>query len=833
MAKRILALLLCGVLLLGVLAGCGKKNDTGGTSGDKTVNGTETKNETDTALTAKYVYQAQYLELPVKTSYIDASAVSGSTLFFYAQVQDESYAEASSDTPADEPVYYPTIGKLLTYDLDTQTVGETDYVPSNDENSTTNVMALCAAQDGGVWLLEQTYTYADAEVSAGDGTAAEAAEDGSDDYGYTSSESQVRYRLLRFDADGKQTFEAPLDLSAFIEAGGDEHPYLGTLYADSKGYLYASDYQAVMVVDNEGKTVCVLTDENSGSLAQYSADKIGAITYSTASDGTAQSVFKVLDPETKAWGEELPLPNNAWNIYPGSGDYDLYYDYNGNIYGWKAETDESEKVVDWLACDVDSSNLNSYTILPDGRVFAVGADYNRSTYEQTCELILLTPVDASSVAEKTELTLACMNLDWNLRGQIVKFNRASDKYRIVVKDYSEYNSMNYESTANGTMVTESGDGLTKLNTEIMSGNVPDMILTDSLPVRQYAAKGLLEDLYPYIDADMGRDALITPVLNADSEDGKLYELPLSFSVVTATGLESVVGGYTSWTLADLEDALSKLNPDATIFNVDATRANVLAYCLYMNADTFVDWETGTASFDSPEFIDYLNFAAQFPAEFDYSTFDWNDYVQDSVRMRSGDQLLSMYGTIYGFDGVYQNFAELGGDLCYIGFPSTSGHDGSSFSVSAPIAITTSCRDKEAAWSFIASALTDEYQGDQYYFPITKSAFDAMAEKAMEKNYEYDENGDILLDENGEPVEASKGGFSSGDGPMIEIYAMTQEQYDTVKGLIESTNRIMRYDESLMEIINDETGAFFAGEKTAEETAQFIQNRVQLYMAEQG
>ena len=202
-------------------------------------------------------------------------------------------------------------------------------------------------------------------------------------------------------------------------------------------------------------------------------------------------------------------------------------------------------------------------------------------------------------------------------------------------------------------------------------------------------------------------------------------------------------------------------------------------------------------------------------------------------MRNGDQLLSMYGTIYGFDGINQNFAELGGDLCYIGFPSASGHDGSSCSVSAPIAMTTKCRDKDGAWSFIASALTDEYQGDQYYFPITKSAFDALAEKAMEKNYEYDENGDILRDENGEPVEASKGSFSYGDGPMIEVYAMTQEQYDTVNGLIENTNRIMRYDQSLMEIINDEAGAFFAGEKTAEETAQLIQNCVQLYMAEQG
>ena len=68
-----------------------------------------------------------------------------------------------------------------------------------------------------------------------------------------------------------------------------------------------------MVLDSEGKTVCAFSDENGGSLSQYSADKIGAITYSTASDGTSKNVFKVLDPATKAWGEELPLPNNAWN----------------------------------------------------------------------------------------------------------------------------------------------------------------------------------------------------------------------------------------------------------------------------------------------------------------------------------------------------------------------------------------------------------------------------------------------------------------------------------------------------------------------------------------
>ena len=553
--------------------------------------------------------------------------------------------------------------------------------------------------------------------------------------------------------------------------------------------------------------------------------------YTSAADGSGSLAFRPIDLASKGWGTERPMPANTWSILPGNADYDLLYDYNGNLFGWHADTDTSEKVVDWMACDVDSNDLRYYTVLSDGRVFALTTSYDADG--STAELILLSRVDASTVAEKTELTLACMNLDWNLRSQIVKFNRESDKYRIVVKDYSEYSSMNYETSGDMTMVTQTGDGLTKLNTEILSGNVPDLLLTDGLPVRQYAAKGLLEDLYPYIDDDMGRDAFISEVLDADSEDGRLYELPLGFQIVAAEGLGSVVGGYDSWTLADLEDAMTKLNPDATIFNVEVTRSDILNYCLYMNADTFVDWTSRTASFDSPEFIDYLNFAAQFPAEFDFSTFDWSDYEQDSARMRNGDQLLSMNSMLYGFDSVSQNFAELGGDLCYIGLPSTSGHDGTAFSLSSPVAITTSCRDKDAAWAFLRSMLSDECQTGQYSaFPITKAAFQSAADKAMEKTYELDENGDPVLDENGEPIEISTGGFSYDDGPIIEVYAMTEEQFGTVKGLISGTHRIMRYDESLNEIIGDEAGAFFAGEKTAEETAKLIQNRVQLYLAEQ-
>ena len=94
------------------------------------------------------------------------------------------------------------------------------------------------------------------------------------------------------------------------------------------------------------------------------------------------------------------------------------------------------------------------------------------------------------------------------------------------------------------------DGLTKLNTEIISGTVPDLLLLDGLPAQQYMAKGLLEDLYPYIDADpeLSRGQLIESVLDSVAFGGKLYQTVKNFYVNTILCPKSVVGDISGWTL---------------------------------------------------------------------------------------------------------------------------------------------------------------------------------------------------------------------------------------------------------------------------------------------
>ena len=63
-------------------------------------------------------------------------------------------------------------------------------------------------------------------------------------------------------------------------------------------------------------------------------------------------------------------------------------------------------------------------------------------------------------------------------------------------------------------------------------------------------------------------------------------------------------------------------------------------------------------------------------------------------------------------------------------------------------------------------------------------------------------------------------------------AATQEEIDTVKALIASAQKFQGFtDDQLREIITEEAEAFFMGQKSAEDAANHIQNRIQIYVNE--
>ncbi|MEI3130985.1 MAG: hypothetical protein V8S92_01615 [Oscillospiraceae bacterium] len=150
--------------------------------------------------------------------------------------------------------------------------------------------------------------------------------------------------------------------------------------------------------------------------------------------------FKQLDPENEELGKETPVSSRAWSLQPGN-DVDRYLNiYGGNIFGERKDTGEVEKVVDWLARDVDNNTIgyNRLGFLADGRIATVTLGYSYEGMRERQRILLLSHLDAADVQQKTELMLACFSLDYNLRSQIVKFNQTSTDCRIVVRDYVEH-----------------------------------------------------------------------------------------------------------------------------------------------------------------------------------------------------------------------------------------------------------------------------------------------------------------------------------------------------------------------------------------------------------
>ena len=430
-------------------------------------------------------------------------------------------------------------------------------------------------------------------------------------------------------------------------------------------------------------------------------------------------------------------------------------------------------------------------------------------------MIILEQVDPSTIPQRQELVLGCISLDYELRPMIVAFNRAQSDVRIVVRDYSEYlNDGTYE------------DAIQKINTEILSGSAPDLLCASGLPLKQYAAKGILADLWPLIDSDpdISREALMRHLFDVMSIDGKLYQVTNSFSIQTAACRTAITGDKTSWTLDDVLQAMNNLQPGAGIFGETDTKTGMLNQCLGFNLDSFMDWNTGTASFDSETFIEILKFCNSFPAEFNYENYDWETAESEYSRLMNGKQLMTTC-YISSFGDLQVQYALHNADVNFIGFPSENG-TGSCFQPGSTISITTSCKNTEAAWRFVRELLLAENQTQEHMwnFPTNKAAFDTLVKEQMTPQY-------WTNPETGEQEEISTMGYGIGNDFNVEIYAMKQDEYDAFMRLYENCKTVYSYDQSVMTIIQEECEPFFAGQKTAEEVASIIQNRLSLYMAE--
>jgi len=690
---------------------------------------------------------------------------------------------------------------LCKYSLTDGSVTKKPLMLEEVENGGQNVNSYTVAEDGSLYAVVYTYIYSESEEG---------------------QEYQEPERFLcKFDAEGKMVYK-----NSMAEQMKDGDNYVRYMAIDGEGRLYVATESSVWLYNGEGAYQGTI-DMSAGAGGWIQAMGMGRdgkmyISYYSYDGSGSSNVLKELDYDNKKAGASYEgfVNGNGDALIPGIEKDFLVYDGTA-VYEYDMATQTKEELFRWIESDINGNYVRSIGMTEDGRLVAVINDWED---EANSGIALLTKTSSDQVPQKETIVVATMDSAYNLQSLAVKFNKASDKYRVVVKEYVDYDSWD------GNDYTALwSDALANLNNDITSSNCPDIIDISGLNIQQMASKGVFEDLNAYLEKSdkLSRSDFLENLLEAYTFDGVLVTIPQSFMMQTIVGKASEVGTEMGWTLEELM-AYADANPGAALLE-GATKASIMQMLMMYNEDRFINWTTGECSFDSDEFKELLAFVNRFPEEYDYDS----DSASTATKIQRGELLLDgAYISDFNDVQIYPDM--FGGDVTFIGYPTMDGSIGCAMSAYQSYAIASKSKMKEAAWEFIESCLLQE-QGEfsSYGFPAVKSRLDAMAEEAVKVEYLTDENGEQVLDENG--VAIKMGGSSSihyEDGWSYTYREPTQEEVDLVYELMKVAKPVSyNYGDMVSNIITEEAEAFYKGQKSADEVAGIIQSRVKIYVEE--
>lgn len=503
------------------------------------------------------------------------------------------------------------------------------------------------------------------------------------------------------------------------------------------------------------------------------------------------------------------------DLLAGTGDYTAYVCSRTAIYGIRSEDNSIEAVFDIQAAGINANTLQSVFFCDNGSLLVPEIDY------MSAKIYRYIPCDPSELENIPTVTIGTNGPGYGQGGvpfldMVTLINDSQSDYIVELKDYSAEN-------ADSPL-----DGMAQ---DILSGEAPDIIITDGLEYMRLDEKGAFVDLYDFMaeDDELNRDMFNQNILSLAEIDGHIYTLPTCFTIDTVVGKTKYFEGMESWSIDDYLDYLENSpQTDSEYFTrEDASK--------YLSITDFIDMTNGTCTFDSEEYIRYLEFTARFQSIHDmpwlWDSEDVSDeetnirYTEQQLAYRNDKAFLAQDSICTFLSYFFTKHGTFGGeDITLVGY-STSDGTGTRANLYSRLAITETSDNKEAAWNVIKQFFSDEYYDNCFYFPILQSKLEEQANESLEP-VEYDDT-----DYNGHYYHINLGSAVT-DENNIKIGLPSQEDIDFTMNLINTVSSVEnRWSEDIYTIVSEETKRFYAGECTAEQCAKVIQNRVSIYLSE--
>lgn len=571
--------------------------------------------------------------------------------------------------------------------------------------------------------------------------------------------------IARYDADFsvRETQTVP--------CGTEDQMYVQLLKTDGGFYLLSRE-QLLRVDESGAQTALGVDDTREGRYFDSMAEADGKlyVLAPTAFDDLERSYdeLRQLDPMTLEQQAVL-LENQGLCGMGADKAGQLVLSRAADFFAFDPETGAEETIASWN--DLDTAAITG--------VFQETADgWLCSDDSGAVTKLCRVPGPAP---ERKLLTLAIL-ADTGMETQAVQmvqdFNQSGTELRVEATVYSENQEENT---------------LDFLRTQIMAGDAPDLFcfVNDGYHERPIAPRKVCMDLLSLPEFAVSPDELLPGLYDALTQDGKLYELPLTVTLETFLAPADLIE-EPGVTMQELEAARQKAGEDFVPFESWNTPDNLFWLSIPFYLSKYVDRETGTCSFETQEFYDFLCWCKAWGG-------DGSPRNTDEKAILHYQQL-GYVDLLCGMSLMAKEYLGYSDGYTYAGIPNED-TCGTMMSVTLSLGVSASCRNEAGAAEFLTFCRGYELRGLPADMLRLEAEIDAQRATGQEDKLDVR---NVISPEDAE-----------------KFYALLAE-----KPLLKNQ------DDALVDILCEEAAPYFAGDVDEKTAAQTMQTRAKLLLLEQ-
>lgn len=416
--------------------------------------------------------------------------------------------------------------------------------------------------------------------------------------------------------------------------------------------------------------------------------------------------------------------------------------------------------------------------------------------------------------------------------------RENDAVRTAINLYQKTNPdvyLSYEVGMSGDDGVTKEDAIRNLNTGLLSGEGPDILILDGLPLESYVEKGILADLSGQINAKCQAGEFYENIVASYKSDRGIYAVPayFGFPILAGKGAEGVTDLES---LADRVEELREEYPQGSI--TGSYREKEVLLRLYDVCSPAFVKEDG--SIDEADLRDYLTQAKRIwqaeKADVDTEKALKRESIDAAyIKYTGGEEwfnAVTLHTLDYGSGEERILFGELAGvDFNYSEVTSllSTVHEDTNISVlnglaenvfipNTVLGVNAAGAHREVAEDFVMSMLGAELQKQPLGmgFPVNREAMEAELHK---RSTEDEATGCVSWED------------EDGNEGILNIIWPSEEQLTQLEAMIESLDTPASTDENVKNAVVESGAAALNGEKSIDDAVSEIINKVQIYLAE--